>query len=992
VTDTPQTCKPEVIKEYITAMKSSPRIGPQITHHEVLNADRPRYGEIATPWPSPIRNAMAAINISRLYHHQAQAIDRIRQGENVIVATPTASGKSLIYNLPVFERLLQQPDARALYLFPLKALAQDQLRGIEHLNSCLPEDSRVSAALYDGDTAAYRRRKLRQQTPQILITNPDMLHLSLLGYHDQWAGFLAGLSHVIIDEVHTYRGVFGSHMAWVIRRLTRLCSHYGSRPRFILSSATIGNPAEMSRLLLGSAASVVGESTAPQPKKHFIFINPFDSAAFMATQLLEAACKRQLRTIVYTQSRKMTELIYVWTKNRLGNLAKRLSPYRAGYRPEERRIIEKQLHDGNLLGVVATSALELGIDIGALDLCLLLGYPGTIMTTWQRSGRVGRSLHESLTILIAQQDALDQYFMRYPADFFNRQVEDAVLNPGNRSIMKHHLVCAAAELPLGHKKEPLVNESRIQGIVTELETEGRLLLSADGSRWFSNRKYPHRYTELRGSGLSYTIRSADDQSILGEIDGYRCMKECYPGAIYLHRGQTWLIKKLNTVGREVVAQRRRVNYFTRALGEKNTRILEVHQGRRHGAFTISTGRLRVTDIVTGFQRRMVNSQKLLSTESLEMEPCILETEGLWIEIPAAVQHEIEQRQLHFMGGIHALEHGLIGIFPLLVLCDRNDVGGIAFPFHEQLPGAGIFIYDGYQEGVGLSCKAFEKIEELFSLAHRVITDCTCEIGCPSCIHSPKCGSGNRPMDKTAAVLILKHFLNRTQPAGRRSMTGVRMKATPPAVSVAGKNKRTGDLQQVSSLHYGVFDVETKRSASEVGGWHHAERMGISVAVLYDAQLDAFCTYRENQIPALIDHLKKLDLVVGFNIKRFDNRVLSAYTAFDLSSLPTLDILEEITTRLGYRISLEKLALHTLGEKKRGDGLQALQWYKEGRIDEIIDYCRFDVEITRNLYLYGLANNYLLFANKAGNVVRLPVIFDKTFINDQEKEGYRTSSP
>jgi DEAD/DEAH box helicase domain-containing protein len=385
-------------------------------------------------------------------------------------------------------------------------------------------------------------------------------------------------------------------------------------------------------------------------------------------------------------------------------------------------------------------------------------------------------------------------------------------------------------------------------------------------------------------------------------------------------------------------------------------------------FCVSFGYLRVTDTVTGFQRRLVAGQKLISMEQLDLPPLVFETEGLWLEIPEAVQKRIEREQYHFMGGIHALEHGAIAIFPLLVLCDRNDVGGIAHPFHEQLSKAAVFIYDGYPGGVGLARKAFEKIDELLHLTQKTIADCHCELGCPSCVHSPKCGSGNRPIDKQSALEILAALLQDKTAAAGHVQAGI----ISPEFRAAGPEKKI--IKAAPPARYGVFDVETQRSAAEVGGWHRADRMGISVAVLYDSVSDRFKTYLEKDIPDLIRDLQTFDLVVGFNNKRFDNRVLSAYSVFNLASLPTLDIMEKISNRLGYRLSLDRLAEHTLGVKKSANGLQALQWYKEGRMEEITNYCRQDVQITRDIFLFGLENRYLLFKNKAGAIVRLPVDF------------------
>ncbi|NCC94450.1 MAG: DEAD/DEAH box helicase, partial [Opitutae bacterium] len=390
---------PPEVGEYLHALKNSPCFGPQVVHHEQMAGCEAHFAKLAQPLPAELNSALRNAGYRQFFSHQAEAIDLIRSGRDVIVATPTASGKSLIYNVPVMERLLTDPSARALYLFPLKALAQDQLRWIDGFARRLPELGPTSALICDGDTSEYRRRKIRKQPPRILITNPDMLHLSMLGYNDNWAALWPGLSHIIIDEVHTYRGVFGSHMAWVLRRLVRICAKFGGHPQFVLSSATVGNPGQLASDLLSREVAVVSHSGAPRGTRHFVFIDPMQSAAHAACQLLEAALKRGLRTIVYTQARKMTELIFIWTRDRLGHLRDKLTSYRAGFLPEERREIEARLTGGELLGVISTSALELGIDIGSLDICILVGYPGTIMATWQRGGRVGRRQRDALILM-----------------------------------------------------------------------------------------------------------------------------------------------------------------------------------------------------------------------------------------------------------------------------------------------------------------------------------------------------------------------------------------------------------------------------------------------------------------------------------------------------------------------------------------------------------------------------------------------------------------
>jgi DEAD/DEAH box helicase domain-containing protein len=592
------------------------------------------------------------------------------------------------------------------------------------------------------------------------------------------------------------------------------------------------------------------------------------------------------------------------------------------------------------------------------------------MSTWQRGGRVGRRQRESLVVLVGQEDALDQYFMRHPGDFFKREVEAAVLNPDNLEVGKRHLICAAAELPLGAACELLLSKSG-QAAVAELNDSGDLLLTADGRFWCAARKYPHRQVDLRGSGRSLAIRDNRSDELLGQIDWQRSMQECHPGSVYLHRGRTWLVDRLDLEGGEVRATCRQVNYFTRPLAHKETEVLAVsaklagNGGDGRLPFQVAFGRLRVTDTVTGFQRRLVKGGKLLGTERLALPPAIFETEGVWLEIPAELQQRMAGEQRHFLGAIHAIEHALIGIFPLLVLCDRNDIGGIAYPYHPQIQGPAIFIYDGHPGGVGLCRQAFARFGDLLAAGLETIRTCACATGCPSCVHSPKCGSGNRPIDKAAARLLLSWLVGEELTCSRLPVAGGQ-EGTAPLVAAP--------TVAVAALRYGVFDVETRRSAAEVGGWHRAERMGISVLVLYDSGPDRFFVYRDDEIADFVSHLKELGLVVGFNNKRFDNLVLSAYTACDLGALPTLDILEEVKDRLGYRLSLDGLAEQTLGVKKTADGLQALQWYQEGRIDKIIEYCKKDVALTRDLFRYGVANGYLLFKNKAGSVVRCPVKF------------------
>ncbi|MEW5909998.1 MAG: DEAD/DEAH box helicase [Thermodesulfobacteriota bacterium] len=948
------------ISEYLRALKSSPLLGGQVVYHRLISEEKPVYGKLEKPWPPPLTQVISALGIQDLYSHQVHAIDLIRSNKSVVVATPTASGKTLIYTLPIIEKILENPKTKALYLFPLKALAQDQLRvfqeAVSYLEGLLP-----TATVYDGDTAGHRRKKIREHPPNIILTNPEMLHLSILPYHHLWSSFLSNLHMVVVDEVHTYRGVMGSHMAHVFRRLNRICAYYNTRPTYLFSSATISNPAGLSEQLTQIGVESITESGAGRGKRHLLFINPIEGPAQNAILLLKAAVSRGLRTIVYTQSRKLTELIALWATTKAGPLSHRISAYRSGFLPEERRDIEKRLSSGELLAVVTTSALELGIDIGDLDLCILVGYPGSVIATWQRGGRVGRSGQESALVLIAGEDALDQYFMRNPDDFINREPEAAVINPGNPMIVSKHLVCAAAELPL-KEGEAYVSEKGVPAGLEKLEKNGELMRSEDGRIWYSKKKAPHREVDLRGTGDRYQIVSGDSKEMIGEIDGFRAFKETHPGAVYLHRGETYLVADLDIGTRKIRADKSKLDYYTRVRGSKSTEILEIEKRKSLWRTQLFFGRLKVTDQVVGYEKWRIHAGRLLGVIPLELPPLIFETEGIWFLIPPEIQNKTEANYLHFMGGIHAIEHACIGIFPLLVMTDRNDLGGISTPFHPQVNGPAVFIYDGIPGGAGLCRESFSKAEGLIEYTLKTILSCPCESGCPSCVHSPKCGSGNRPIDKAAAIYILNAIKSPDIASAGIISPVISKKTSPePAPVVFGRG-----------IHFGVLDLETQLSADDVGGWHRKDLMKISCAVLYDSGKDLFSEFLEDEIHLLLEQLKGFELVVGFNIKNFDYGVLAAYTDFDFKKLRTLDILEEIKNRLGYRLSLQHLAEVTLGKKKSADGLQALQWWKEGRIKEILEYCKMDVEITRDLFLYGIRSGYLLFRNKSGKTVRIPV--------------------
>ena len=947
------------LQSFIASLGTKLRLSGEIVHLEQIPPRQASFGDPDPPLAAPLARALAASGVERLFSHQAQALDLARQGRDLVVATPTASGKTLVYSLPVLERLLTDASAKALFLFPLKALEQDQLGAINRL--AFSAGLGDVAAVYDGDTPPGRRRRLREHTPPILISNPDMIHAAICAYPQAWERFLGQLQMVVIDEVHTYRGVFGSHVAQVLRRLLRLAAQRGARPQFILCSATIANPGEHAADLTGrpwSPEQVITDSGAPAAGRSFALVNPSGAASTTAAQLFTHAVRRDLATICFTRSRLHTELIHSWVTKAHPDLKKRVAGYRAGFLPEERRAIERDLSRGALAGVISTSALEMGIDIGGLDACILVGYPGSQINTWQRGGRVGRAGRPSVVFLVAAPDALDQYLISHPQVLFSRPVEAAVLDPDNSHVVGRHLVCAAAEEPLGPEEE-FFDLTRHAAVVEDLVSQGELLRDASGERLFAARKRPQRMVDLRGAGESFAVVDAAGK-VVGSLDGVRVFKEGYPGAIYLHRTRTFLVGRLDFAERRVHVHPTRAEYFTRARSDKQTEILE-ETGRRPAAnFLVRQGRLRVTDQVTGYERRRLSGQQLMGVYPLDLPPLIFETHGLWIDIEEPLRQLVEKAGRHFMGSIHALEHAAIALFPLFALCDRADVGGISIPLHPQTGKAAVFIYDGAPGGVGLAERVYEVIEELLTKVVELLSECPCEEGCPACVYSPKCGSGNKPLDKEGALLLTRALLGQEE-----------LEMTPtPDLPVAPPARRKASPQD--PLRYGVFDLETQRLAQEVGGWQNCHLMRVSVAVLYEAAQDRFTSFGEKEVPQLIKRLSELEMVIGFNQLRFDYAVLSAYTPQDLTRLPSLDLLLEVQRQLGHRLSLQALGEATLDAGKSADGLQAVQWWREGRLKELAAYCQKDVELTRDLFLYGQENQFLLYRRKGGEVLRIPV--------------------
>lgn len=739
----------------------------QIVHEEHIHDRVASYGQLETPLNSSLQSTIEILELFPLYTHQAKSVDAVHAGKNIVVCTPSASGKTLCYNLPVLDTLMGQKSSRALYLFPTKALAQDQLKTLKEFTSL--SQVNIRTATFDGDTPQDERIRIRRSS-RIILSNPDMVHLGILPNHRSWTAFLSQLKYVVIDEAHTYRGVFGSHVANIIRRLRRICARYGSYPQFICCSATIANPGEHAQSLTGLPFEVIEDDGASFGGKDFVCWNPplLDeakstrrSSSSEATQLLTALIVSGIRSLAFARTRKLVELIYIYVRKQLETgfpeLADLIKPYRAGYLAEDRRKIEKELFSGRLLAVVATNALELGIDIGQLDATILTGYPGSISSTWQQAGRSGRGSQRSLSILIGSENPLDQYFMRHPETLFGKKYECALISPVNPHILKPHLVCAAWEFPLtdsDRKYFDAMEPSR-----GDLVGEG--LLHLRGRRWYpaTNLSYPAQDINIRSSSSdNYALIDASTGQLLENIESTTAFFQVHPGAIYLHQGESYIITELNLVSRCAYALPSEENYYTQSKDLTDLAILETVLEKDSDNSKVYLGEVEVTTTVIGFRKKRVYTDEMIGEEPLDLPPQSFRTIALWFDMPPQIDSILAGKELDFAGGLHATEHAAIGMLPLFALCDRNDIGGVSTPLHPDTGQAQIFIYDAHPGGVGIAEKGFELITELWSETLKLISECPCDEGCPSCVQSPKCGNNNQPLDKKAAVSILQSLL------------------------------------------------------------------------------------------------------------------------------------------------------------------------------------------------------------------------------------------
>jgi DEAD/DEAH box helicase domain-containing protein len=722
--------------------------------------------EIPRELHDDVKEALARNGVGALFSHQAEAWESVMTEGHTIVTTGTASGKSLCFNLPVLHMLSCDPRARALYLYPAKALAQDQARRLSELQT-----PSLRHAIYDGDTPREERATIRRRSNAIL-TNPDMLHVGILPHHSRWGDFLANLALVVVDEAHIYRGVFGSHVANVLRRLRRLALAYGTEPRFVLTSATIANPLELASSLTGLPFRLIARDGAPRSGREIVICNPplldersgrRKSSLSESAELFADLVASGTRTICFTRSRRAAELIYQFARIRLDErsgegvaLADMIAPYRAGYTPQQRREIERRLAGGDLLGVVATSALELGIDIGHLDAAISVTFPGTVASLRQQWGRAGRRERDGLALYVAGDDALDQFFCRHPEEFLGRPVEAAILDHGSESIHMRHLVAAAYEAPL--------DDDDLELLGPQLDEHARRLVAAGELRERNGRFLPRRAgfpaaaISLRSASPdSFTVIDAEAGELLGFVEAERAFSTVHPGAVYLHLGEPYEVDELDIGGRRALVRPSDADYYTQPKIETETFIEEIREGRETLGVSLRFGIVSVTEEVVAFQRKRLSDHEVVDLHTLDLPEQNFVTQALWYEFPDTALGDLPLEAL--LGSLHATEHAQIAVLPLIAMCDRWDIGGLSTNYHHQTGCATIFVYDGHPGGVGITRTGYLQFERLAGDARRLIAECPCESGCPSCVQSPKCGNLNEPLWKAGALELLAAMAN-----------------------------------------------------------------------------------------------------------------------------------------------------------------------------------------------------------------------------------------
>ena len=725
-----------------------------------------RYAKIALPLPGRVEDALRAMGIERVYTHQAETINRLRAGFHTVVATGTASGKTLAYHVPVLEAILD--GKRALYLSPTKALAQDQLRQIARF-----EMDEVLADTYDGDTPNGARATIRRKS-NVVLTNPDMLHVGILPHHQLWKTLFERLAYVVVDEAHVLRGIFGSHVALVLRRLRRVAARYGSDPTFAFASATIGNPSKHASDLIGLPVHAVTDDGSPTGERHFAFWNPpflsgkddgkRRSSNTEAAKLLAELVDNDARTLAFSKSRVAAELVAKYARFNTEGRRDRIVAYRAGYLAKERREIEQGLQNGRFPGVSATDALELGIDVGGLDAVVLNGFPGTVASARQQAGRAGRTGRPSLAVVVPRDEPLDQYYVGHPNDFFAKPHEAALVNPTNPNVLGPHVGCAAYELPLTVASDAdTIGGNDLAHIAKQMLDRGDLR-ERRGRLYWARPQPPAPDVDIRSTGgAPFRIVEKGTGRLIGTVDTARAFTSVHPGAVYLHQGDTYRIEDLVPEDRVAIAESYGEEEYTQAKTDTDVVVLATEREGRLGRSGLFHGLVEVTDNVIGYARKKLPGGEVIEINELDLPPQRLITRAVWYTLPerrllAALRGFPPDMDV-LLGSLHAAEHAAIGILPVFAMCDRWDIGGLSTNWHEVGDGPTIFIYDGYPMGAGISDHAFDVAREHLTATRDHLERCPCAAGCPACVQSPKCGNWNEPLHKAGAIRVLDLHLS-----------------------------------------------------------------------------------------------------------------------------------------------------------------------------------------------------------------------------------------
>ncbi len=734
---------------------SDPVVSDQVAHMEELP---PREASYATPrraFHAQLAAKLEETGIENLFSHQAHAYDAVMGGRDVVVTTGTNSGKTLCYNLPAIQTVLTEPVARCLYLFPTKALAQDQLGRLEAL---APTSVRVGT--YDGDTPKTERSSVRRLA-HIVLTNPDMLHVGILPGHENWAKFLKALRLIVIDEMHVYRGVFGSNVGNVIRRLLRLCEWHRNRPQIVACSATIGNPADLFERLTGRKGTLIDEDGSPSGKRTFVFWNPPEvgagqrlSANVATSEILASLTENGMRVLAFSRARVTAELVLRYTRKRVkaGGVVKEdcIESYRAGYTIKERRQIEQALFKGKLLGLSATNAMELGVDVGALDAVVLNGYPGTASSFWQQAGRAGRGRKDGLAVFVAHSDPLEQFLVRKPEMLLRARNESVGANPSNPQILSQHLLCAAHERPIAPSELGRFGRNALE-VAEGLDRSGELEFRA-GLFFYPSLEPPTMRVNIRGTGGDQVRLILDGQE-LGSMEYSRALTSAHEGAIYLHRGASFLVTSLDLVQKQAEVVPFEADYYTQAVVQS---VLDpkvtVQDAPLGGRCSASLGGVSVTDMVVGFRKKSLDGDSVLTVEELELPPTTYDTVCVRFDLP---ELDMEEDMLGQVGGIHGLEHALMAVAPLLAGCDRADLGSAWYTAFPDTLRPAVFVFDKTPGGVGLSEQLFGSMGGWMQAARQLLESCECDEGCPACLYSSRCEVSNESLDKAAALRLLR---------------------------------------------------------------------------------------------------------------------------------------------------------------------------------------------------------------------------------------------